>query len=317
MNSLVSIIIPTFNRAHLIGETLDSVLAQTYKNWECIVVDDGSTDNTDVVLANYIRNDNRFQYHHRPKNRLPGGNAARNYGFEKSKGEYVQWFDSDDLMEVELIQKQLSSIKNNKVKISICLLDRYNSNFTELEKPAQDHKVKFSIYYDFILRVLEANLPTTLFEKETIQKYKLDETLRKSQEVEFLQRIFRESENDIFLLNESLVKVRRHNNSITGGINKRAVADMLKVKRCLIKELPHNAPENVKNNLKYEYFKALYLAFKNKYSFIYFRGLLFSNKIINPLVYKLGILYIIHYFIDKGGLEYKKVIGRSLKWNFK
>ena len=60
---LVSIIIPAYNRAHLIGETLDSVLAQTYINWECIVIDDGSNDNTSELLAEYCKKDNRFQYH--------------------------------------------------------------------------------------------------------------------------------------------------------------------------------------------------------------------------------------------------------------
>src|SRR5690606_7788857 len=94
---MVSIITPTFNRANLIGETLDSVLAQTYQNWECIVVDDGSTDNTDEILKNYCYKDARFQYHHRPADRLRGGNPARNYGFEKGKGEFVMFLDSDDL----------------------------------------------------------------------------------------------------------------------------------------------------------------------------------------------------------------------------
>ena len=63
---LISIIIPTYNRAHLIGETLDSILVQTYPNWECIVVDDGSTDTTADVMREYIKKDNRFQYHQRP-----------------------------------------------------------------------------------------------------------------------------------------------------------------------------------------------------------------------------------------------------------
>jgi glycosyltransferase involved in cell wall biosynthesis len=87
---LVSIIIPTYNRAHLIGETLDSVLAQTYQNWECIIVDDDSTDKTDEVVGAYVEKDSRFKYYHRPDEHLPGGNGARNYGFKMSTGEYVQ-----------------------------------------------------------------------------------------------------------------------------------------------------------------------------------------------------------------------------------
>ena len=79
MKPLVSIIIPTYNRAHLIAETLDSIIAQTYTNWECIVVDDGSTDPTDELMETYCKKDSRFQYYHRPKNRPKGANACRNY----------------------------------------------------------------------------------------------------------------------------------------------------------------------------------------------------------------------------------------------
>ena len=117
---LVSIIIPTFNRAHLIGETLDSVLAQTYQNWECLVVDDGSTDGTDALMVTYTERDSRFQYHQRPENRLSGGNAARNYGFELSKGEYIQWFDSDDLMLPEKLELKVQAILEHDVDLVVC-----------------------------------------------------------------------------------------------------------------------------------------------------------------------------------------------------
>ena len=60
---LVSIIIPTFNRAHLIGETLNSVLAQTYPYWECIIIDDGSTDNSKKIIGEYVKKDFRFHYY--------------------------------------------------------------------------------------------------------------------------------------------------------------------------------------------------------------------------------------------------------------
>src|SRR5690554_3366688 len=116
---LVSIIIPTYNRAHLIGETLDSVLAQTYTHWECIVVDDGSTDNTDEVMAEYLIKDSRIQYFHRPNTHLPGGNGARNYGFLQSKGKYIQWFDSDDLMDVEKLKVKVENIISYNVDFVI------------------------------------------------------------------------------------------------------------------------------------------------------------------------------------------------------
>lgn len=69
MQTLVSIIIPTYNRAHLISETLDSVLGQTYPNWECIVVDDGSIDSSITVIQKYLELDSRFFYFSRPVNK--------------------------------------------------------------------------------------------------------------------------------------------------------------------------------------------------------------------------------------------------------
>ncbi|WP_179351892.1 glycosyltransferase family 2 protein [Winogradskyella vidalii] len=123
---LVSIIIPTYNRSHLIGETLNSVLAQTYENWECIVVDDGSTDGTDLLLATYCQQDSRIQYHHRPKDRPKGGNTCRNYGFELSKGDYVNWFDSDDLYLPEALQT-ISSAFEIMTDVVVSPLQRFNS----------------------------------------------------------------------------------------------------------------------------------------------------------------------------------------------
>ncbi|UAB74711.1 glycosyltransferase family A protein [Mesoflavibacter sp. SCSIO 43206] len=107
---LVSIIIPTYNRAHLIGETLESVMAQTYVNWECIVIDDGSTDNTSEILKLYCEKDNRIQYHQRPEYHKPGGNGARNYGFELSRGEYVNWLDSDDFFSNDKLKEQIRQV---------------------------------------------------------------------------------------------------------------------------------------------------------------------------------------------------------------
>ena len=110
---LVSIIIPTYNRAHLISETLDSVLAQTYHNWECIIVDDGSTDNTDEVVGDYVKKDSRFKYYHRPENILKGASPCRNFGFVNSKGTNIIFLDSDDWILPHCLMDRVSFMNEN------------------------------------------------------------------------------------------------------------------------------------------------------------------------------------------------------------
>jgi len=109
---LVSIIIPTYNRAHLIGETLDSVLSQTYPNWECIIVDDGSTDDTETVVIKYVKKDTRFQFCKRGENFKPGGSGARNYGAELSNSKFLLFLDSDDLLEKNALKNRIRRIIN-------------------------------------------------------------------------------------------------------------------------------------------------------------------------------------------------------------
>ncbi len=94
----LSLIIPTYNRGNLIGETLQSVIDQSYSNWECLVVDDGSVDDTERVVSEFIDKDLRISYYKRPQDRPKGANACRNFGFEKSDGDIINWLDSDDLL---------------------------------------------------------------------------------------------------------------------------------------------------------------------------------------------------------------------------
>jgi len=117
---LVSIIIPVYNRENLVGETLDSVIAQTYRNWECIVVDDGSTDRTREVVQTYCDKDPRIKLFSRPDDRPKGANACRNYGFELSRGEFIKWFDSDDLMHPTLVEAQVSTLQDKLVDCVLC-----------------------------------------------------------------------------------------------------------------------------------------------------------------------------------------------------
>lgn len=113
MNNLISIIIPTYNRANLISMTLKSIQNQSYKNFECLVVDDGSTDETEMVLQNFIKSDPRFQFLKRPSSRKNGPNSCRNYGFEKAIGDFIYFFDSDDFLKSHALETYIKAFQLN------------------------------------------------------------------------------------------------------------------------------------------------------------------------------------------------------------
>lgn len=121
MGALVSILIPNYNKANYLKETLDSVLAQTYINWECIIVDDHSIDDSWKILEEYAKTDSRFKIHKRPNNLAKGGNVCRNYAYTKASGKFIIFFDSDDLL-------YPNAIKNRVDAISIKEYDFYISN---------------------------------------------------------------------------------------------------------------------------------------------------------------------------------------------
>ena len=113
MKQLISIIIPVYNRATLISETLSSIIAQTYENWECLVIDDGSTDDTVEVVAAFAKAESRISIHTRPADLTKGANACRNYGYQLSKGEYTLFYDSDDAMLPFKLEEHLNGFKTN------------------------------------------------------------------------------------------------------------------------------------------------------------------------------------------------------------
>ncbi|MFC5195461.1 glycosyltransferase family 2 protein [Bizionia hallyeonensis] len=110
MKNLVSIIIPVFNRATLLAETLDSVLAQSFTQWECLVVDDGSTDGTDLLVRTICEKDSRFCYIQRPQDRQKGASTCRNIGLELAKGTYILFFDSDDVLPPDVLASRMQVV---------------------------------------------------------------------------------------------------------------------------------------------------------------------------------------------------------------
>jgi len=110
LKDLVSVVMPAYNSEKYISEAIESVIGQTYANWELIVVDDGSTDGTRRIVDRYIRDGGRIRYIHQKNS---GPSAARNRGIEASNGRYIALLDSDDIWYVDKLEKQMNFLAAN------------------------------------------------------------------------------------------------------------------------------------------------------------------------------------------------------------
>lgn len=126
MNILFSVLVPTYNQAQYLPQTLDSLLAQQYPYWEAVVVNDGSTDNTAEVMAHYAGQDRRIRTFHKPNG---GVSTALNEGLRRAKGNWICWLSSDDLFEPDALAVFAQAIRQNPQT------SFFHSHFYELHEP--------------------------------------------------------------------------------------------------------------------------------------------------------------------------------------
>lgn len=188
MNTKVSIILPTYNRGYIISVAIRSVINQTYSDWELIIVDDGSTDDTENKILKF--NDNRIKYIHYEKNR--GGNYARNLGMKESDGEYIAFIDSDCEWHNDYLEKQLECFKNTNVDVVFARSLRIYSdeekyifpNYSKEELQTQDKIIEKALYES----VFDTNV-CMLKRKIYEQIGSFDEKLRRHQDWEYFLRL--------------------------------------------------------------------------------------------------------------------------------
>jgi glycosyltransferase involved in cell wall biosynthesis len=165
---LVSVIIPAFNAATNIRQTLDSVRAQTYQNYEVIVVDDGSSDDTTAIVEELVRKDSRFQLV-RQENR--GVGDARNSGIRKARGKYIAPLDADDLWYPEKLEKQVARIQQcgNETGLVYCWSTFIDLNGHFVDK-APHLKVEGRLRHAFVMRNIIENASIPLFRTNVFEK---------------------------------------------------------------------------------------------------------------------------------------------------
>jgi glycosyltransferase involved in cell wall biosynthesis len=207
----ITVIIPTYNRAHMIEDAIKSVQHQKYQDWELLVIDDASTDHTNEIVAQLIRNDNRIKYIRHKKNL--GGNVARNLGVKESKGHFISFLDDDDTICPEKLSLQyeyfLKNPKNGLIYSGFEYVDAHTDEVIKIIKPRYRGKVLSDILRNNIL-----GSPTPLIKRECFKiAGNFDEDLRSSQDWDLWIRIAQYFEFDY--IDAPLAKVSLHGNQIS------------------------------------------------------------------------------------------------------
>ena len=201
---LISIITPLYNSEKYIGETIESVLNQTYKNWEMLIVDDCSKDDGVKVANEYVMRDKRIKLFENEKNE--GVSLTRNKAIELANGKYIAFLDSDDLWKKEKLEKQISFMEENNIEVS----------YTGYEKMNEDGslrgeiKVPEKLDYKELLKNCLINCVSGIYKKEKFKIFRFKKT--KAEDYIFWLEILKQI-GYAYGIQESLAYYRVSNNS--------------------------------------------------------------------------------------------------------
>jgi glycosyltransferase involved in cell wall biosynthesis len=241
----VSIIIPTYNREHLLGRAIQSVLDQTYQNFELIIVDDGSTDDTERLVKSF--NSEKIRYIRHGENKGPS--AARNTGIQSAKGDYIAFQDSDDEWMPRKLEKQMRTFETAQPEVGIVYTD-FIFITTNKRKfmPAAGVSPKDGDIFSNLLKGNFVSLQATVVKRECFERAGIfDERFPPLADWELLLRMSRHYQ--FKCINEPLVIMYRQPDSISE--NKRAYIRAHK----LILEAYFQDIKQVKTVLAWHYFK--------------------------------------------------------------
>lgn len=207
IDGLVSVIMPSWNTSNFIAESIQSVIDQTYENWELIIVDDCSTDNTDEVVAKFT--DKRIRYFKNEKN--SGAALSRNRALREARGEWIAFLDSDDLWNSEKLEHQINFMNKHGYTLSYTEYEKID----EGSKPLQIYvsgpeKVnKHKMYnYDYIGQL------TMMYSAKKFGLIQIKD-IKKNNDYAIRLQLYKKSDTCAYLLKENLAKYRVRKVSIS------------------------------------------------------------------------------------------------------
>lgn len=210
-DSLVSIITPVYNAERFIEETIKSVKAQTYSEWELILVDDYSTDNSNDIIMKYSKEDERIRYIKLEKN--SGAAVSRNTAIANAKGRYIAFLDSDDIWYHNKLEKQINFMKREDIAFSFTSYELMKEDGTILNKVV---KVPKEIDYNKYLKNTIIGCLTVVVDRFKIGDFKMP-NIRSNQDMATWLYIMRDRGCNAYGLNECLAKYRLVNGSISNN----------------------------------------------------------------------------------------------------
>ncbi len=214
--NLVSIITPMYNSEKYIGITIESALNQTYKDWEMIIVDDCSNDNSPKIVKEYAKNDERIKYIKTDSNK--GVSNARNIALKMANGQFISFLDSDDIWSEDKLKKQVDFMKKNKCTISFTAYELIDENNEKLNKIINVLKI---VDYNTLLKGNILGCLTVM-----IDKSKLDFEIKMSgvrHEDYVLWLSILKKGHIAYGINEVLAEYRKSSTSLSGNKIKSAM----------------------------------------------------------------------------------------------
>lgn len=209
----VSVIVPVYNMSKYLAKCLDSLLAQTLEDLEIIVVNDGSTDNSQEIIDEYVQKSEKIKAFEKPNGGL---SDARNFGLEKAVGQYIGFVDSDDFVSAEMFEKMYEKAVEHQAEIVLCDLEKVNERgeaFRDLPQSPQLPE-KIQLEKDFrIFGEMACFACNKLFKKELFQNHKFKKGIH-FEDIELIPKLVLESKI-IAKINEPFYKYFERQDSIT------------------------------------------------------------------------------------------------------
>ena len=207
---LVSIITPTYNCAKFIARTLDSVLAQTYQNWEMIIVDDNSQDNTKEIVEDYMKNDSRIQYHLLEVN--SGAAVARTTAMKLAKGSYMAFLDSDDIWKPDKLERQIKWMNENDYAFSCTAYEHIDEDDNLLNRTI---KTIPKTDYNRLLLDCPVGNSSVVYDVEKMGRFEVPNIRKRNDDALWLQML--KKEKYIWGMPDVMMKYRIRQNSISSN----------------------------------------------------------------------------------------------------